>query len=167
MRGGYLRSVPEAAQLCPDHIRRNTAPARRRVEAAIGRGQHGAGIADRSRDPLDPVRHDLGMLDDVGQRVDHARHQDLTALQGKFLEAAKFVRVARAGEGEIQGSDVRLLHGRQNILERHVAVVRRFRIAPADVKAHPVGWNVLERDVDHCDDIFDEFEKHRQRLVLE
>src|SRR3954452_6396533 len=100
-RGSELRSVPEAAQLCPDHIWRNPTPARRRVEAAIGRGQHGGGIADRMRHPLDPVRYDLGMLDDVGQRVDHACHQDLAALEGTSLEAAKFVRVARAGEGEI------------------------------------------------------------------
>src|SRR5215813_8163400 len=72
------------------------------------------------------------------QRVDYAGHQNLCGLQRKLLEAAEFMRVTRAGEGQIQSPDVRLLNDRQDILKRDIAVMRTFRIAPTHVQAHTV-----------------------------
>jgi hypothetical protein len=44
--------------------------------------------------------------------------------------------------------------------------VRRFGVAPADVKAHPVTWYVLKGPIDGSDYLLDEFNKCRNRLVL-
>src|SRR6516225_1713732 len=132
------RSVPERTQLRPHHIRSDTPPPRRGVEAAIARGEHGGSVSDHSNDPFDSIRDHLRVFDDVGQRVDDASHQHLPGLQRKLLKAAEFMRVTRAGEGQIQSPDVRLLNDWQDILKRYVAVMGTFRVAPTHVQAHTV-----------------------------
>src|SRR5262245_53871356 len=132
------RPVPERTKLRPDHIRSDTPPSCRGVEAAIARGAHGGSVSDHGDDPFDSIRYHLGVLDDVGQRVDHAGHQNLSGLQRKVLEAAEFMRVTRAGEGQIQSPDFGLPNDWQDVLERYVAVMRTFRIAPTHVQAHTV-----------------------------
>ena len=77
------------------------------------------------------------------------------------------VRMARPGEWKIQGANFRLAHRRQDVRKRNVAVVRRLRIAPADMEAHPIRRNVLQRGVDDRNDIFDKVDKGRQRSVFE
>ena len=106
------------------------------------------------------------MLDNVGQRVDNAGHQNLSGLERKLLEAAEFMSVTRAGEGQIQSPDVHLLNDSQDILKRYVAIMGRFRIAPTHVEAHTVWRNGVECTVDHCNDLFDEFKKLRKRLIF-
>jgi len=78
------------------------------------------------------------MLDNVRQRVDNAGHQNLSRFQRKLLEAAKFMSVAWAGEGQIQSPDVHLLNDWQDILKRYVAIMGRFRIPPTHVEAYTV-----------------------------
>jgi hypothetical protein len=54
-RGSDPRSVPEAAEFGPDHVWSDTTPSCRRVEAAIGRGQHFRRVTDYCRHPFNPV----------------------------------------------------------------------------------------------------------------
>jgi hypothetical protein len=54
-RGSDPRSVPEAAEFGPDHVWSDTTPSCRRVEAAIGRGQHFRRITDYRRHPFNSV----------------------------------------------------------------------------------------------------------------
>jgi hypothetical protein len=54
-RGSDPRSVPEAAELGPDHVWSDTTPSCRRVEAAIGRGEHFRRVTDYRRHPFNPV----------------------------------------------------------------------------------------------------------------
>src|SRR5262249_46144763 len=160
------RSVPESTELRPDHIRSDTSPPCRGVEAAIVRGEHSGSVSDHSNYPFDSIRYHLRVLDNVGQRVDNAGHQNLFGLQRKLLEATEFMSVTRTCEGEIESTDVRLLNDWQDILKRYVAIMGTFRIAPTHVQAHTVRWNAFERAVDHCNDLFDEFEKFRKRLIF-
>src|SRR5262245_40280035 len=132
------RSVPESTELRPHHIRSDTPPPCRGVEAAIVRGEHSGSVSDHSNDPFDSIRYHLRVLDNVGQRVDNAGHQNLSGLQRKLLEAAEFMRVTRAGERQIQSADVRSLNDRQDILKRYVAIMGAFRIATTHVQAHTV-----------------------------
>ena len=53
--------------------------------------------------------------------------------------------MARIGEGQHEAADIRLLQSRQDVFERHVAIVRRFGIAPAHMEADAVARNVAER----------------------
>jgi len=132
------RSVPEGTELRPDHIRSDTPPPCRGVEAAIVRGEHSGSVADHCGYPFNPIRYHLRMLDNVRQRVDNAGHQNLSRFQRKLLEAAKFMSVAWAGEGQIQSPDVHLLNDWQDILKRYVAIMGRFRIPPTHVEAYTV-----------------------------
>src|SRR4029450_13854660 len=83
-----------------------------------------------------------------------------------LLEAAEFMRVTRAGEGQIESPDVHLLNDWQDILKRYVAIMGSFRITPTHVEAHTVRRNAFERTVDHCNDLFDEFKKFRKWLIF-
>jgi hypothetical protein len=78
-----------------------TPPPCRCVEAAIVCGEHSGSVPDHSNYPFDSIRYYLRVLDNVGQRVDNAGHQNLSGLQRKLLEAAEFMSVTRTGEGEI------------------------------------------------------------------
>jgi hypothetical protein len=124
------------------------------------------GVADRGSHPLDPVGDRLGVLDEVGQAVDDPGDDQLIVGQGYFLKYAVFMGVARVGEREEEAADLGLLDDRQNIGERHVAIVRPFVIAPADVQAHPVARNVFECRVDRRDDAFDKAEEIAEWSVL-
>src|SRR5215831_293123 len=95
------RSVPESTELRPHHIRSDTPPPCRGVEAAIVRGEHSGSVSDHSNYPFDSIRYHLRVLDNVGQRVDNAGHQNLFGLQRKLLEATEFMSVTRTCEGEI------------------------------------------------------------------
>ena len=90
------------------------------------------------------------MLDEVGQRIDHAGDDHWSSASGSVLQAAVLVRVARVGERQHEAADLRLLDGRQDLGERHVAVVRAFVVAPAGVQPHPLARHVGERVVDRA-----------------
>ena len=102
-------------------------------------------VADRARDVFEPVGDDLGMLDKPGQIVDDAGDDDLVVGQREFLQYAPFVLVPRVGEGQHEAADLGLLQDRQDVFERHVAIVRPLVIAPADMQPHPVARDVDDR----------------------
>jgi len=123
-------------------------------------------IADRGGDPLDPVGDGFGMLDKVGQAVDHAGNDDLVVGQRQLLEYPVLVGVPRVGEREEKAADLGLPDDRQNVGERHIAIVRSLVIAPADMQAHPVARDVFEGGVDRRDDSLDKAEEVSERPVL-
>ena len=91
------------------------------------------------------------MFDKVRQAVDDACDQDLIVAQGMLRKAAKFMSMARVGERQEEAADIGQLQRRQNILQRNIAIVRRFRISPADVEPDPVARNIDQRAVDSGD----------------
>ena len=85
------------------------------------------------------------MLDEIGQIVDDAGDDDLVVGQRLRCKHAVFVRMARVGERQHEAADIGLLQDRQDVVERHVAVVRPLVIAPADMEPHPVARHVDDR----------------------
>ena len=79
--GGEPGAVGERPELRPDHVLGDPAHPGRGVEAAVGAGEHAARVAHRRGHPLDPFGHHLGVLDEVGERVDHAGDQNLILVQ--------------------------------------------------------------------------------------
>ena len=124
------------------------------------------GIADGSSNAFDAVGHRFGMLDEVGQAVDDPGDDQLIVSQRQFLEHPILVGVARVGEGEKEAADLGLFDDRQNVGERHIAIMRPLVIAPADMQAHPVARDVFECGVDRRDDAFDKAEEIAERPVL-
>src|SRR5262249_16083715 len=109
----------------------------------------------------------LRVLDKVCQAVDDAGNQDLIVLERALCEVTKFVGVPRSGERQYEAADVGMLQGRKDILERNVAIMRRFRIPPAHVQSDAVARDVSERLVDGCNHLLDKFDEFGNRLVLE
>ena len=83
-----------------------------------------------------------------------------------FREAAELMGVARIGERQHEAADVRLLQRGEDVRERHVGIVRRFRIAPAHMQADALARDVRERRVDGRDHLLDETDERGDRLVL-
>ena len=106
------------------------------------------------------------MLDEIGQAVDHAGDQNLIAGKRSCGEAAEFVGVPRIGEWQNQAAHIGGEQRRQNVVQRHVAIVRRFGIAPAHMQAHAVARHVDECPVDRGDDLFDKINERRNGPVL-
>ena len=99
------------------------------------------------------------MLDKICQAVDHARNQNLIVREWALCETAKFVGVARIGEGQYEAADVGLLQGRKDVLKRNIAIVWRFRVPPAHVQADAVARNVSQRLIDGSHDLLDKFDE--------
>ena len=93
-------------------------------------------IAHRARDKLDAVGHHFGVLDEIGQRIDHAGDDDLIIVERQILQTAVLVRMARIGERQHEAADLGLTDGRQHLRQGHVAVVRALVVAPAGVQPH-------------------------------
>jgi hypothetical protein len=87
------------------------------------------------------------VLDEVGERVDHARDQDLVIVEDAASETAILAGVAGIGEREHEAADPGLLDYRQDLGERHGQVVRPLVVAPAYVHAHALARHVDERPV--------------------
>ena len=157
-----------AAQLGPDHVVGHAAASGRGVEAAIGARHHPVRIADHACDhALDPVGHHFGMLDEVGQRIDHAGDDHLVR---RPAAARSRQRYSCAWRGLAKGSTkpptlAWRIAGRMSA-QRHVAVVRRLVVAPADVHAHPVARHVDQRGVDRRHHPLGEVDEVGQRPVL-
>ena len=80
-------------------------------------------VADRRRDAFQPIGDGFGVLDEIGQAVDNPGDDDLVVGERQFFEHAVFMGVPRIGEGEEEGADIGLFDDRQNVGERHVAIV--------------------------------------------
>ena len=90
----------------------------------------------------------LGMLDVVGRRVEHARGEDLVLGDRRLAPHRPFVGVARVGRLEQNRRRLGAQDHVDDLLERDVEVVRALVVAPAQVHAHAVGGNVAQRVVD-------------------
>src|SRR5215204_6314524 len=99
-------AVPEAAELGPYYIRRDASPTGGGIEAAVGACQDPGRIPEDRGHPFDAVSHHLRMLDDVGQRIDDAGHENLVVVQRMRGEAFEFVGMARACKRQIKSADV-------------------------------------------------------------
>src|ERR1700746_1033180 len=124
------------------------------------------GVADRRGYAFEPVVDRFGVLDKVGQAVDYSGDQDLVVGQRQLLENVMIMCGARGGEREEEAADISLLDDRQDIGERHIAIVRTLVIAPADMQTHLIPRNVVERGVDRRDDALNKAEKVAERPVL-
>src|SRR3984893_15663296 len=152
--------------LGPDDVFGDAAHSGRGVEPAIGAGDDAVRIADRRRDAFETVGHGLGVLDEICQTVDDAGDDDLVFGKRELLEDAVFMRVPRIGKGEEEPADIGLLDDRQDIGERHVAIVRPLVIAPTDMQPHTVAPDIFDGLVDCRDDPLDKPEEVAERPIL-
>src|SRR5438445_7122140 len=93
-------------------------------EPAVG-ARHHALAPDDLRVAHEPLGDQLGMLDEVGRRVEHAGNDEPVVRQLHVLEHDPLVLVTRVGALEGQGLRPRLERDREDLLEGDVAVVRR------------------------------------------
>ncbi len=107
------------------------------------------------------------MLDDVGGRVDDAGDDDLIVGQPGLTEHAIFVGVPAGRERQHEAADVGLPQQREDLGQRHVAVVRALVVAPADMQPHALARHGGERVVDGRHHPLDETEEFGQRAILE
>ena len=75
--------------------------------------------------------------------------------------------VARICERQYETADIGFQQHGKDVVERDVAVMRGFRVAPAHVQPHPFARDAPDRLVDDRDDLLDEADKCANRLVLE
>jgi len=106
----------------------------------------------------DSLRDQLWVLDEVRRRVEHARDDDLVGREPHLLEHAPLVCVARVGGFDGKTRRPRPQKDREDVPERHVAVVWPLVVAPADVQAHPLG-----RQSGHC--VVEGFHVHGRDLL--
>ena len=83
---------------------------------------HPRRVADRAADGLEAVGDDLGVLDEVVGRVDHAGDEHHAVGQRPPLEAVVLVRVPTVRHRQHERADVRLVEERLDVGEGHVAV---------------------------------------------
>src|SRR5262245_12240816 len=137
-RGRQASTFGHGAQLGPDNLRFNLiCRPGKGAKAAISPGNdvllaHDFGIAHQS------LCHQLRMLDKVSGGVQHPGDEDLIPGWLDIPEHRPLVFVAGIGAFKGDGLGARLQHNMQNILERNVAVMRPFVVAPAQVQAKPV-----------------------------
>jgi hypothetical protein len=98
-------------------------------------------FADEPGKVLDPPRHQVRVLDDVGRLRDQARDQDLAFRQLQILPDLNFVFVARIGRFEAVGLGLELEHGRRNLAQRDVLRMGPVATAAAPVRPHPLLGN--------------------------
>jgi len=102
---------------------------------------------DPVRVAQDPLRDELRVLDVVRLDLDHVGDQHRALRQPDLLEDRPLVRVTRIGGLELYRVGPGLPDHVDDLLERHVAVVRARVVAPAQVHAHLLGRDVDERAV--------------------
>jgi hypothetical protein len=108
-------------------------------------GDHAFG-AEQADELQDALGHGTRMLDEVGGRIDHARHQDLVVRNAvrHLGERRPVVGVPGIGRFEQQGRGLGAHQRRQDHRHLDIAMMRAFVIAPADMHPHPVGGHVAQ-----------------------
>ena len=91
------------------------------------------------------------MLDVVRLAFDDAGYQDFAVGHLDRLEHDPLVAVARVRRLELDRVRLRLPHHVDDVLERHVVVMRTGIIAPAEMHPDLLGRNVHERPVERFD----------------
>ena len=117
------------------------------AEAAVGAGDDVL-AADRAGKPHDPLGDQLRMLDQIGRVADHARQDHLAVRQLDVVPQLPFVLVAHVGRLERIALRLDLQHQADDVLERQVVGVRPVPASPAQVIAHAVLRNALQRMID-------------------
>src|SRR5215469_6834213 len=100
--------------------------------------------ADKPRITADALRDQLRVLDEIGLRFNHPGYQHLAFRQFHILENPPFMCMARVGRLKGQSARLRQKNRLDDVSERHIAMVRSFVIAPAQMQPHPVGRNIRE-----------------------
>src|SRR5204862_25772 len=93
---GYARTFRHGGKLRPDHVGVHRGLSDPGAVAAVRAGKHVL-AADQPRVAPDALRNELGMLNEVRFRFDHARDQHLAVGQLHALEQRPFVRMTRIG----------------------------------------------------------------------
>ena len=96
-----LRRKPRAFGECGE-LRPNQILMQAGAQPAIGAGDHVV-APDRYGEVANPLRDQLGMLDEVGGVADHARHDDLAGGQLDVLPQPPFVLVTNIAGFETAG----------------------------------------------------------------
>src|SRR6185295_19797653 len=102
------------------------------AEAAVDAG-HDVVAADELRIPLNALRDEIRMLDVVGLAFDDTRYQYLAVRHLDRLEHGPLVRVARVRRLELNRMRLGLPHDVDDVLQRHVVMVRTGIVAPAQM----------------------------------
>ena len=124
---GDPRALAQRRELGPDHVFGDAPAPGRGVEAAIGAGHHAPRIADVPRHAFEPVGDDLGMLDEIGQRIDDAGDDDLVVVQRQLRQARDTrARGADWRTGSTKPPTLACADGRQDV----GAAPRRSRAGP-------------------------------------
>src|SRR5215471_9189809 len=84
---------------------------------------------------LDSLGDQLGMLDEVGDRVDDTRYQHLVRRELAPLEHPPFMLVAWIARFEHNSRRARLEHDVDDVLEFNIVIVRALVVAPAQMHA--------------------------------
>src|SRR6516165_3882688 len=138
---GEARTFRQTGELRPYDARIDGGLAHPGAVAAIAPGNDVL-AADQLGITADALGDQLGVLDKIGLRLDRAGDQHLALRQFYVFEDRPFMRMARVGGFE--GKAARFGHkdGLDDLSERHVAMVRAFVIAPAEVQAQPLRGDV-------------------------
>src|SRR5438094_8899923 len=100
------------------------------AEAAVDAG-HDVVTADEMRIPLDTLCDELRMLDVGGLAFDDAWYQHFAFRHLDRFKHGPLMGVARVRRLELNRMRLRLPHDINDVLKRHVAVVRTGIVAPA------------------------------------
>src|SRR2546423_823714 len=101
-----------------------------RAEAAISAGDH-IFFADYGRKPLDALGDEIRVLDEIGDRIDHARNQDFAVRQWMLFKDAPLVAMPRVSALHRQPLGVDSIEDVDDLDQWDVAHVWPFTIAPA------------------------------------
>src|SRR2546427_2297028 len=151
LSGGQARALGHRLELRPGDLRLDLVDgAREGREPTIGARDH-ALASDHLRVADQTLGDQLGVLDEVGRRVQHARDDHPVVRQADLAEHDPFVLVTPVRALEGQGLGPRLQGDRQELSQRDIPVMRPLVVAPAEVKANAVGGNVAQRMVERLD----------------
>src|SRR6478609_7210544 len=126
------RTFGQRGHFRPDDVGIDGGLAHPRAVAAIAAGHHVL-AADEVSVAADPLRDQLRMLDEVRFRLDDTRNQHLAFGQLDRFEQLPLVRVARIGRLERDCGWPRAKDDVDDVGQRHVAMMRSFVVAPAQM----------------------------------
>src|SRR5262245_36296282 len=106
---GEVGALAQRAQLGPHHALLDELRARERAEAAVHAGNHTRAIADRLGGRYDAVGDHLGVLHDVGRRVDDPRNEQQAVGQRMAPKRLQLVLMTGARQWQRQGADLRAI----------------------------------------------------------
>ncbi len=149
-RRGDPGAFDQRVDLCPRDLRIDLVAGRGRRKAAVVAGEH-AVAADDTRVTLDPLRHELGVLDKLHAMRHHARNEDDVVGELRLLPHRPFMLMARIGCLERERLCVDAQHQVDVVPQLHVVDARRDVDAVAGVEANALARDALERQIDRLD----------------